>query len=137
MTLIMNTSAPSRRWLRSTGAVLAGFVTVFALSSAVDAVLHAVNYYPNDGTPGSDLQLAVALAYRTAITVLGGWVAARLAPANAMRHAVILGILGTLAGVVGVVAAWSIGHHWYAISLAALALPSTALGGWLFTRASR
>jgi hypothetical protein len=137
MTLTMNAPAPSRRWLRGTGAILAGFVTVFALSSATDAVLHLAGYYPNDGTPGSDLQLAVALAYRTAITVLGGWVTARLAPSNATRHAIILGAIGTLAGIVGVVAAWSIGHHWYAISLAALALPSVALGGWLFTRTKR
>lgn len=137
MTLTMNTSAPSRRWLRSTGAVLAGFVTVFALSSAVDAVLHAVNYYPNDGTPGSDLQLAVALAYRTAITVLGGWVTARLAPTNGLRHAVILGAIGTVAATAGAITMWSIGHNWYPILLAVLALPSTALGGWLFTRATR
>ena len=137
MTLTINTPAPAGRWLRSTGAVLAGFVTVFALSSAVDAVLHAVNYYPNDGTAGSDLQLGIALAYRTAITVLGGWVTARLAPANGLHHALILGAIGTVAGIVGVVAAWGIGHHWYAISLAALALPSVALGGWLFTRRSR
>lgn len=137
MTLTMTSPAPSRSWLRSTGAVLAGFATVFALSSAVDAVLHLVGYYPNDGTPGTDPQLAVALAYRTAITVFGGWVTARLAPARPMRHALILGAIGSLAGTVGVVAAWSIGHHWYAISLAALAIPSTALGGWLFTRTAR
>jgi len=34
-----------------------------------------------------------------------------------------------LAFTVGVVAAWSLGHNWYAISLAALAIPSTAFGG--------
>ena len=123
--------------MRSTGAILAGFAAVFVLSSAADAVLHLAGYYPNDGTAGSDPQLAVALAYRTAITVFGGWVAARLAPANGMRHALILGIIGTLAGLVGVFAAWGLGHHWYAISLAALAIPSTTLGGWLFARRSR
>jgi hypothetical protein len=137
MTLTMNSPASPRRWLRSTGAILAGFATVFILSSAVDAVLHLAGYFPNDGTPGSDPQLGVALAYRTAITVLGGWVTARLAPANPMRHALILGVIGAIAGIVGVFAAWGIGHHWYAISLAALALPSVALGGWLFTRATR
>jgi hypothetical protein len=137
MTLTMNAPSSSRRWRRSTGAVLAGFATVFVLSSAIDAVLHVTGYYPNDGTPGTDLQLAVAPAYRTAITVLGGWVTARIAPSTPMRHAVILGVIGTLAGIVGVIAAWSIGHHWYAISLAALALPSVALGGWLFTHLKR
>lgn len=116
---------------------MAGFATVFALSSAADAVLHLAGYYPNDGTAGSDPQLAVALTYRTGDTVLGGWIAARLAPANAMRHALILGVIGTLAGVVGVFAAWSLGHHWYAVSLAVLSIPSTTLGGWLFTGRTR
>jgi hypothetical protein len=137
MTMTMSSSTPSRNWLRSTGAIVAGFVTVFVLSSAADAVLHAAGYYPNDGTVGSDMNLAVALAYRSAITVFAGWLTARLAPQNALRHALILGTIGFVAGTIGVVAARSLGHNWYAISLAALAIPSTALGGWLFTRASR
>lgn len=137
MTMTMSSPAASRSWVRSTGAVVAGFAAVFVLSSAADAVLHAAGYYPNDGTVGSDANLAVALAYRTAITVFAGWLTARLAPQNGLRHALILGGIGLVAGAVGVVAAWSLGHNWYAISLAALAIPSTALGGWLFTRASR
>ena len=102
-----------------------------------DTVLHSTGIYPTDGSVGSDANLAFALAYRTAFTVLGGYIAARLAPAHGLRLAVILGIVGTLAATAGAVAMWSVGHHWYPVALAALALPSTALGGWLFTRASR
>jgi hypothetical protein len=29
---------------------------------------------------------------------------------------------------------WHVGHQWYPIGLVVLAVPSTALGGWLFTR---
>lgn len=137
MTMAMNSPAPSRRLLRSTGAILAGFVTVAVLSTATDAVLHAVNFYPNDGTAGSDAQLGLALAYRTVFTVLGGAIAAWLAPVNRLRHAVILGAIGTLAATAGAITMWSTGHNWYPILLAVLAAPSTALGGWLFTRASR
>jgi len=100
-------------------------------------VLHAYNYYPNDGTAGSDPQLAVALAYRTLFTVLGGVATAWLAVSRPLRLATILGIIGTVPAILGVVAMWGLGHHWYAISLAALAIPSTALGGWLFTRFAR
>ena len=90
-----------------------------------------------DGSVGSDANLVLALAYRTAFTVLGGYITAWLAPANKLRLAVILGIVGTLAAVAGAIAMWSVGYNWYPVALAALALPSTALGGWLFTRASR
>ena len=129
--------APSLRWLRYAGAFVAGFATVAVLSMATDTVLHATGIYPTDGSVGSDANLALALAYRTAFTVLGGYVAAWLAPANKLRLAIILGIVGTLAATAGAVAMWSVGHNWYPVLLAALALPSTALGGWLFARASR
>ncbi|MEO6012033.1 MAG: hypothetical protein ABIQ30_00395 [Devosia sp.] len=137
MTLTMNAPTNSRNIPRSIGACVAGFATVAILSMATDTVLHAMNYYPNDGTAGSDGQLAFALAYRTAFTILGGYIAARLAPSRGMLHAVIIGAIGTLAAAGGAAAMWHVGHNWYAISLAALALPSTALGGWLFTRNPR
>lgn len=137
MTLTATSPTPSLRWLRYTGAFVAGFATVAILSMATDAVLHAANIYPNDGTAGSDANLVFALAYRTVFTVLGGYITARLAPANGFRLSVILGIVGTIAATAGAIAMWNIGHHWYPVALAALALPSTALGGWLFTSASR
>lgn len=139
MTLTMNASSPtaSRRWLRTAGAFVAGFATVAILSIGTDAVLHAANFYPNDGTTGGDGALAVALGYRTLFTVLGGFVAAWLAPANKLRLAIILGAVGTLFAILGAVATWSVGHNWYPVALAVLALPSTTLGSWLFTCASR
>lgn len=137
--LSMTGHGPSRLGtaLRYTGALLAGFATVAVLSMATDAILHASNIYPNDGTAGTDGDLAFALAYRTVFTVLGGYVAATLAPANKLRTSVILGIFGTVAAAAGAIAMWHVGHTWYPVTLAALALPSTALGGWLFTRRSR
>lgn len=138
MTLTMTTTTtPSHPRLRTAAALIVGFVAVAALSMAADALLHAMSYYPNDGTAGSDPQLAVALAYRTAFTVLGGYITARLAPSHPQRLAVVLGAIGTLFAVLGAVAMWGLGHQWYAISIAVLAIPSTTLGGWLFTRSAR
>jgi hypothetical protein len=137
MTLTMTAAPLAHPRLRTAGALIAGFLTVAALSTAADAVLHALNYYPNDGTAGSDPELAVALAYRTVFTVLGGLVCAWLAPSRKLRLAIILGAIGVVPAVAGVVAMWSLGHNWYTISIAVLAIPSTALGGWLFTRFAR
>ena len=117
--------------------MLAGFAAVAVLSIATDTVLHAVNFYPNDGTAGTDPELAVALAYRAAFTVLGGSLTAWLAPSAKLRHAVLLGVIGTAFAALGAAAMWSLGHNWYAVSLTAISIPSTALGGWLFTRETR
>ncbi len=137
MTFTLIAPAPVHPRLRTAGALIAGFVAVAALSTAADTLLHALNYYPNDGTAGSDPELAFAVAYRTLFAVIGGFVAAWLAPSHPLRLATILGAIGTLPAILGVVAMWSVGHQWYGISLAVLALPSTALGGWVFTRFAR
>lgn len=137
MTLTMNDTVPSHPRLRTAGALIAGFVAVAALSMAADAVLHAMNYYSNDGTVGSDAGLAVALAYRTVFTVLGGFITARLAPSQPQRLATILGAIGTLFALLGAVTMWNVGHQWYPVALVVLAIPSTAFGGWLFTRFTR
>lgn len=137
MTLTMNAPTTGHPRLRAAGALIAGFLTVAVLSTAADAVLHAMNYYPNDGTVGSDAELAVALAYRTLFTILGGVVTAWLAPSRPLRLATILGAIGTLFAILGLVTMWHVGHQWYPVGLVVLAIPSTALGGWLFTRFAR
>jgi len=133
----MNTPTTSHPRLRTAGALIAGFLTVAVLSTAADAVLHAMNYYPNDGTVGSDPELAVALAYRSVFTVFGGLVCAWLAPSHPQRLATILGAIGTLFAILGLVTMWHVGHQWYPLGLVVLAIPSTALGGWIFTRFAR
>jgi len=137
MTFTMTSPATNHPRLRTAGALVAGFLAVAILSTAADAVLHAMNYYPNDGTAGSDAELAFALAYRTLFTVIGGAITAWLAPSHPLRLATILGAIGTLFAILGVVGMWSLGHNWYAISIAILAIPSTSFGGWLFTRVAR
>jgi len=48
-----------------------------------------------------------------------------------MTHVMILGVLGTIIGLVGVVATSNrgLGPHWYPIALAALAIPQSWVGG--------
>lgn len=131
---VTDASTPSRSIPRSVGAVVAGFAAVVVLSTATDAVFHALGVFPPVGQPMSAGLYVLALAYRTLFTVAGGYITARLAPRRPLAHAVVLGVIGIVAGSAGTVAMWQTGDQWYPIALVLLALPSTWLGGWLFSR---
>jgi len=120
--------------LRSVLAVLAGVVFVVAASTGTDIALEQT-VLPQLNSPNAPPELlALALAYRTLFGVVGGWIAARLAPSRPMTHALVLGAIGTLAALAGVIVAWSFGQHWYPIALVVLALPQSWLGGRLAAR---
>ena len=98
-----------RSLLRSTGALLAGFFAVVVLSLGTDQVLHVLNVYPPWGQSMHEPRLnLLALSYRIVYTVLGSYMAARLAPRNPMRHALILGVIGFVVGSAGAAR-----HHTY------------------------
>jgi hypothetical protein len=113
-------------------AVGTGFLAVALLSVGVDEVLHILKVYPpwNRPMPQPGLNL-LALAYRIAFTVLGGYLAARLSARAPMRQVWILACLGAAFGTLGVVTTWNLGlgPHWYPIALAVTAVPCTWLGG--------
>jgi hypothetical protein len=120
-----------RRIGASVGAVIAGFVTTFVLSSAIDAVLHATGVYPRAGVRMSDGLFGLAVLYRGLAAIAGGWVTARLAPSRPMRHALILAALGSVAGLGGVAVAVThpeLGPLWYPVLLLVTALPCIWLG---------
>lgn len=123
-------------YLKSVGAVLAGFLVVVVLSMGTDWALETFGIFPPASDQGLYItwMLALALFYRTVYTILGGYMTATLAPGRPMRHVYVLGFLGTLGGIAGVVAGWNLSDHWYPIALAVLAFPSVWFGGWLFTK---
>ncbi len=126
-----------RRWWRSTGAVVAGFLTVVVLSLGTDEVLHLLPVYPAWGQPMPDPGLNVlALTYRILYTVFGGYVTARLAPHAPMRHVWVLAAIGLVMGTLGAVATipMNLGPAWYPIAIAVTAVPCTWLGGALYRR---
>ena len=135
------TGTQPRRLLRSVTAVLVGFVAVFVLSLGTDQVLHVLGVYPPWGQPMYDPGLnLLALAYRCIYTVVGGYIAARLAPHAPMRHAVALGIVGLALGTAGAIVTitkYNLGPDWYPIALAVTALPCTWLGGVLHRTRTR
>ena len=120
--------------LKSVGAVVVGFLTVLILSVVTDAILEKTGVFP---PPDQGLYIAwmlvLATIYRTAFTVLGGYVTARLAPNRPMRHVMVLAFIGLAASLIALVTTWNknLGPHWYPIALFVLAYPSVWYGGKL------
>ena len=87
------TPNPQRRNLwRSAGAVFLGFLAVVVLSLGTDQVLHMLQVYPPWGEPMREAGLnLLALSYRIVYGIAGGYITARFAPRNPLRHAMIGG----------------------------------------------
>ena len=123
---------------RSIGAVLLGFIATAILSLGTDQLLHVLKFYPPWGQPMYDpLQNFTALAYRCVFAVLGGYITARFAPRNPMRHVLVLGVIGLVMATAGAIVAipMNLGPAWFPIVLALTALPCVWLGGVLYRRA--
>ena len=132
--------APPRRLWRSTGAVLAGFVAVVALSLGTDQVLHMLKVYPPWGQPMAGGLFGLATAYRIVYSVAGGYITARLAPHAPVRHALILGLVGLVPGIAGVmanIAKPELGPLWYSVAVAVTGPPCAWLGGVLYRQPVR
>jgi hypothetical protein len=125
-----------RRLGRSIGAVLAGLATIFVTHSGTDAVLHATHVFPEMGVPMSDALFALAIAYRSVFSVLGGYVTARLSPNKPRLHALWLGSIGVAICTVALIATWNanLGPRWYTMALALSAIPCALLGARLHRR---
>jgi hypothetical protein len=124
--------------MKSIWAVIAGVLFTVIVTTLVDLLLHAVKVFPPADQPLSDSLALLATSYRIVISVAGAWLTARLAPHKPMKHVIVLGVVGTFLGIVGVVATWNLGlgPKWYPIALAILAIPQCWIGGLLFERFS-
>lgn len=129
--------------LKSIWAVAAGFLAIIVLASAADMILEANGVFPTveeqqkHGFVEPWMQY-LTLGYRLIFTVIAGAITAKLAPNRPMRHVIILGIVGTVVGIVGSIAVASLGIFplWYSIALVAISLPAVWLGGKLVTKRS-
>jgi hypothetical protein len=128
---------PSSRLLRSAGAVLVGLVSIFAITTAVDVLLHVTHVFPPMGQSMSDALFALAFAYRAAIGVAGSYLTARLAPGRPLFHALTLGGIGLILSTVGAIAMWDPQHTWYPLAVAASAVPCAWLGARMLAVRSR
>ena len=126
-------SQTSSRLGRSVGAVLAGLLTVVVTHTGTDAILHASGVFPAAGQVMTDALFVLATSYRVLFTVLGGYVTARLAPSRPLKHALVLGSIGSVLALAGMLATLGRGPEfgplWYPLALVVTALPSCWLGG--------
>jgi hypothetical protein len=125
--------------MRSIWAVVAGVLFIVIVSTLVDLVLHAAGVFPPTDQPLTDALALLATSYRIVISIGGAWLTAWLAPSRPMKHALILGVVGTILGLIGVAVTWNLGlgPRWYAIALAVLAIPQCWAGGKIYALQSR
>ena len=131
----MSETKSQPRTLRRIAAVLAGLLFVIIITTATDALMHAIGVFPPLGQPMADSLFVLALAYRIIYSIAGGYITARLAPDQPIKHVLVLGIIGTILGLGGTVATWNrgpeFGPKWYPLLIMFTALPSVWLGGKL------
>jgi len=119
---------------QSIWAVVAGVLVSIVVTTLVDLVLHLAHVFPPINEPINDALALLATSYRIVISVAGAWLTARLAPNRPLQHALILGYLGVVLGLVGVIATWNkgLGPRWYPIALVVLAVPQCWVGGKIY-----
>jgi hypothetical protein len=119
---------------KSIWAVLAGFLAVFILSIVTDSILEGMGVFPppDQGLYDTNL-LLLALAYRTLYGGVGGYITAKLAPQNPMKHAHILACIGVFFATLGYLGTrgLDLGPDWYPILLILFTYPSVWYGGKL------
>jgi hypothetical protein len=123
---------------RSIGAVLAGFVAVFAVTLATDQLFHVLEVFPPWGEPTTSTgPLLLALSYRILYGIGGSYLVAMLAPRNPMRHAMVMGGIGFVLSIAGGIAMWDMGAHWYPVAVALTALPCAWAGAAIYIRRNK
>jgi hypothetical protein len=93
--------------MRSVGAVIAGYLVFGARS----ALLFGVSGKDPQLRPGAGFLIG-SLISGAAFVVVGGWLAARLAPRKPMRHAGVLSAVIGLIALVSMILEWSAGSVW-------------------------
>ena len=118
--------------LKSIGAIVAGMAVGAILSVATDKILETTGIMKINPFDANSVWLIILVViYRTTYNLVGTYVTAKLAPSKPMKHAIILGIIGTVVGITGTIIMWHISSYWYPISLVILTMPAAWLGGKL------
>lgn len=117
--------------VRSVVAVLSGFLLITALSFGTDLAIRAAMpaLFEVNGRTDSVAVLLLTIGYVGLYATLGGYLTARMAPTQPMRHALLLGWLGLLFNAGGSYATWDTAPAWYHLVSLALVMFWAWLGG--------
>jgi len=116
-------------WVRSVGAVVAGFVAMVVVVMVATTLGTMLPGMLVDGGP-TTLWLVVNLSYSLAAAAIGGWVAAHLAPRRRWWHGAVI------AGVIAI--SWALGDgqpmpgqpSWYPQVIAFIGVVGTLAGAF-------
>jgi len=116
---------------RSIIAIVVGFVFIACAAFGTDYLVRSMmpGMYDANGRTDNLGMLLVTIAYVGVYAVAGCYIAARLAPSQPMKHALILGVLGLVFNIIGSAAQWATAPAWYHIVSIALVMPFAWLGG--------
>ncbi len=119
--------------LKSFGAILAGLIAIFALSTLTDIVLEKSGFMKLPFAANPLWLMILVTLYRNIYVVAGSYITASLAPDKPMKHSITLASIGFILGVAGAVVMWHEPPRWYPIALIILGWPSCWLGAKLKT----
>lgn len=118
---------------KSIGAILAGFILGATLSIGTDIALNVAGVMNTESFKVNSAGIILlVIIYRFIFNVMGCYLTAKLAPGKPMRHALIIGIIGTVFAILGSAAMWDKAVAWYNISVILISIPSAWLGAKLF-----
>jgi hypothetical protein len=121
--------------LKSVVALLAALVTIFILSIGTDVLLEKNGYLTTaEFNRNAAWVIVLVLACRILYFILGGFLAAKLAPNHPTQHALIIGCIGVVLNIVGAVMTWSATPHAFSLALILMAFACSWLGGTLASR---
>ena len=119
--------------LKSIGAIFSGFLVGAILSVGMDFLLDYFDIMSMQNfKTNSSLIVLIVVLYRFVFNITGSYITAKLAPNHPMKHAIILGIIGTVMCIMGAFAMWEQATPWYNIAILLIAFPSAWIGGKLY-----
>lgn len=126
--------------LRSILAVAAGSVVWVVVALGLDFLL--VSLFPHWADPRGRAEsipvLFLMLSYSTGTEALAGYVTGWVARRREVMHALTLGLLQLVMGVVATVKMWDTAPAWWRVAILLLVVPATVAGGqWRVLSKSR
>jgi hypothetical protein len=122
--------------MRSVGAIFAAFATVSILALAGDLLM--IRTFPasfdDQGVTHDARVLGVMLLYTIALSCLGGYLTAAIAPSSKRRHALLFGLVVLVASAAGTYLNYHTAPRWYHIANLLSLFPAALLGGRIRAR---